>query len=55
VAEHIVTYRAESRTKDLKSVFRDMWVGLRTSHYTAYRLAVKDIKSEYAKSAFGMI
>jgi lipopolysaccharide transport system permease protein len=49
-----VVYTAESRVRDLRSVFRDMAQGLRHSFYVGYRLCRKDIKAEHNRSALGI-
>jgi len=49
------TYSAESQVLNLPKVLREMWEGLCRSRYIAYRLTLRDIKSEYSKSAFGMV
>lgn len=48
-------YSAESRTTHLGDVFRAMAGGLVRSRYMAYRLCIKDIRAESAKSAFGIL
>ncbi len=55
MAGFIQIYSAESRALHFSEVVREMIQGLRRSRYIAYRLALKDIKSEYAKSAFGIV
>lgn len=48
-------YSAESKTRHLKGVFKAMALGMVNSRYMAYRLFLKDVKAEYAKSAFGLL
>jgi lipopolysaccharide transport system permease protein len=55
VSKPVVIYSAESRARELPAVVRDMVSGLRHGHYTAYRLALKDVKGDYAKSVFGLL
>lgn len=55
MAGFIQIYSAESRVLHVRGVLREMLSGLLRSRYIAYRLALKDIKSEYAKSAFGIV
>ena len=45
-------YSAESQTRHLRDVLRAMASGMVQSRYMAYRLCRKDIRAEYAKSAF---
>lgn len=51
----VQTYSAESRVRDVGSVLREMAQGMRSSRYIAYRLVRRDIKNDYATSAFGML
>jgi lipopolysaccharide transport system permease protein len=51
----IKVYSAESSVRHPRLVIRDMFRGLLQSRYMAYRLCVKDIRSENAKSAFGFL
>ena len=48
-------YTAESRVLHLKDVLRAMLRGAMTGRYAAYRLAAKDIKTEYTRSGFGFL
>ncbi|MCE5231169.1 ABC transporter permease [bacterium] len=48
-------YTAESSIRRPKHVLREMWVGVRESRYIAWRLFVKDLKSEYSRSVFGVV
>lgn len=52
---YVQIYSAESRVRHFREVVRAMVSGLLRSRYIAYRLALKDIKSEYAKSALGIV
>ena len=50
-------YSAESSVSDFRgvmSILRSMGSGLVQSRYAAYRIFVKDVRAEYAKSMFGM-
>jgi len=51
----IKVYSAESSVRNPRLVLRDMIRGLLRSRYMAYRLCVKDVRAEYAKSAFGIL
>lgn len=51
----MVVYTAESQTNRLPEIIRSMIGGLRGTSYTSYRLFLKDVKSDYAKSKFGLI
>ena len=51
----IKVYSAESGVRNPRLVLRDMIRGLLQSRYMAYRLCVKDVRAEYAKSAFGIL
>jgi ABC-type polysaccharide/polyol phosphate export permease len=55
MAREVRVYTAESKSRRGKEVLKEMISGLARSRYIAYRLAVKDIKSDYSKSAFGMV
>ena len=55
MSTRVHVYSAEPRVLRLGSVLREMLDGLRRSPYIAYRLALRDIKSTYAKSAFGLL
>lgn len=55
VSKPVVIYSAESRARDVSAVLRDMLSGMGTGRYTAYRLALKDVKGAYAKSVFGLL
>ena len=55
MSQPVHVYSAESQVLHLPKVLREMWSGLGKSRYIAYRLTLKDIKGEYAKSAFGMV
>jgi len=48
-------YTAESSLRNPRQVIRDMVSGMVRSKYMAYRLSIKDIRAEYANSAFGML
>jgi len=48
-------YTAESKVRDLNSVFRAMFSGLYHGRYLAYRLFIKDIKGEYSTSICGVL
>lgn len=48
-------YSAESQIRHGGHVLRSMWRGLIDSRYMAYRLFRRDVRSEYAQSAFGML
>jgi len=48
-------YSAESRVRNFPEVLRAMASGLIRSRYVAYRLARKDIVSQYSKSALGFL
>lgn len=50
-----VVYTSQSEAFSPKRVLRAMVRGIIQSRYMALRLVVKDIKSDYAKSAFGMV
>jgi ABC-type polysaccharide/polyol phosphate export permease len=47
-------FSADSNALDLRRVFLSMIEGMRGSHYVAYRLVLRDVRSEYAKSALGI-
>lgn len=47
-------YTAESSVRDLKSLFKSMAMGLRTSRYSAYRIFIKDVRAEYTRSFMGV-
>lgn len=55
MTNHHQVYSAESSALHLRRVFVSMFRGMVESPYPAYRLAKKDIKAAYAKSAFGMV
>lgn len=55
MASSIQIYTAESRVRHLPQVLWAMVRGLVDSPYVAFRLAQRDIKSQYARSAFGML
>lgn len=55
VSKPVVIYSAESRARAWSAVLRDMASGMRHGRYTAYRLALKDVKGAYAKSVFGLL
>ncbi|MCL5269645.1 MAG: hypothetical protein M1457_03605 [bacterium] len=55
MAKHLYVYSAEAQTRHLTDVFRAMFHGFVNARYIAYRLFVKDLRSEYAHSAFGMV
>lgn len=48
-------YSADSKVKRPKDVVRSMAEGVRRSPYVAFRLVVKDVKTQYAHSVFGML
>lgn len=48
-------YRADSQALHAKDTLRAMLSGLLRSRYMAYRLFVKDVRAEYARSAFGIL
>lgn len=50
----IQIYSADSKVKRPKEVVRSMLSGMLRSPYVAYRLVVKDVKTQYAHSVFGM-
>ncbi len=50
-----VVYTPQSETYSPKNVIRAMVRGMIQSRYMALRLVVRDIKSDYAKSQFGMV
>ena len=54
IKDHYVC-SAESQVLELREVIRAMFNGVVHTRYMAYRLFVKDIKSQYAKSAFGLL
>jgi len=47
-------FSADSNALHLPRVFRSMIGGMLSSHYIAYRLVLRDVRSEYAKLAFGI-
>ncbi len=47
-------FSADSNALHLRQVFAGMLRGMRGSHYIAYRLVLRDVRSEYAKSALGI-
>ena len=51
----MIVYSADAEMSQWRDVIRAMLRGMMRSRYIAYRLAVKDIKAEYARSAFGML
>lgn len=55
MSARVQIYSAEPRVRHFGLVVREMLSGLRRSPYIAYRLAMRDIKSTYAKSAFGFL
>jgi len=55
VSKPVVIYTAESRARHFSIVLREMIVGMGHGRYTAYRLALKDVKGAYAKSVFGLL
>ncbi len=52
---NLKVYSAESSVRQPGQVFRAMFRGVLQSRYMAYRLCVKDVRAEYAKSAFGLL
>lgn len=48
-------YTAESSIRRPKTVLREMVRGLAESRYIAWRLFVKDLRSEYSKSVLGVV
>lgn len=48
-------YTAESRVKELKALIREMLYGFVSGRYLAIRLFVKEIKSDYSRSKFGVL
>ncbi len=55
MSARVQIYSAEPRVLHLGTVLREMVDGVRRSPYIAYRLALRDIKSTYAKSVFGLL
>lgn len=55
MASEVHIYSAAPRVLHPAVVLREMFTGLRRSPYIAYRLALRDIKSTYAKSVFGFL
>jgi lipopolysaccharide transport system permease protein len=49
------TYRSDSQALQVRETARAMLSGLWQSRYMAYRLFLKDIRSEHARSAFGVL
>ena len=47
-------YTADSRALNVRSVVREMFYGLLRSRYPAYRIAWREIKSQYSQSALGI-
>ncbi len=47
-------YTADSRALSFRSVVREMYFGLLHSRYPAYRIARREIKSQYSQSALGI-
>ena len=47
-------YTKDIRERRLGRIVREMVEGLLKSRYLAYRLVVKDVRADYAKSAFGI-
>lgn len=52
---HLKIYTAESQAKKPGQVIRDMFRGVIDAPYAAYRLCLKDVKTEYSQSVFGML
>lgn len=48
-------YTSESSVRRPKTVLREMWLGMRESRYIAWRLFIKDLRSEYSKSVLGVV
>ena len=48
-------YTAQSQVAGLGQVIRNMIHGMVDSRYVSYRLFIKDLKNEYAKSKFGIL
>lgn len=55
MAAPLQVYSAEPRVLHLGTVLREMINGLLRSRYIGYRLALRDIKATYAKSALGLL
>ncbi len=55
MSTEVQIYAAESRAVHPSTVLREMLLGLKRSRFVAYRLALKELKIGYAKSAFGMV
>ncbi len=55
MSAEVQIYAAESRAVHPSAVLREMLLGLKRSRFVAYRLALKELKIGYAKSAFGML
>jgi len=55
LARNFEVYTAESKVRDLKSVFKAMLSGLVRGRYLAYRLFIKDVKADYSRSVLGIL
>ncbi len=55
ISNNFEIYTAESKVKDLKSVFKAMIAGMLRGRYLAYRLFLREVKADYAQSRFGLL
>jgi len=54
MSEPVQIFTAEAQVKRLDQVLKNMVRGMLQSRYVAYRLAKRDIKSQYVRSQFGL-